>query len=494
MILRHLLLLSAICLIQNVLVAQAYDHSKGFSKSPKASDQQILISTLSKEKAPVHAELSRKQQQLLQTFYDDRAKVIGDLLASKQLIDSGPLYDYVNSIFTKILHSNPEIPSGSRLFLVNDAVTNAYTLGNDLIFVNTGLVYSMRSADELAFVISHELAHNSFQHSENNIYRKVLMMTDTEMNDQISKASRQQYQSVSALNQLLVPVLLEEKELSRKAEIASDSLGAKFLINSGFKPSGALGCFEKLHRTEEFSSEPTADINALLKIPETSTLHRKASTYRESNSLGVFVDTNEFTSYLRSHPYGKQRREIIAARFAVTSADTLEDTVYNSYRYLANGEIVAASIARKNLSEAFFYSLRMKNDFPQDQFSQLEIAFIAGELAFLKKQRKSGKYLDLQSSKQEKAYDRIVWFLQSVNPAECQELSEIAMAGVQAPENCVSAICTRAVWAFNKEQYEDYSLKADVARGFATDTEYMDYLIEMNEYFIISGKAKTTNK
>lgn len=93
--------------------------------------------------------------------------VLDDAKKFRQLLeDSGAVYDdpalqaYLDRLFQPLAPTlTTPSPYQFRLKVVRDPTLNAYTLGDGSIYVNTGLIARLKTAQQLAFVLGHEGAH-----------------------------------------------------------------------------------------------------------------------------------------------------------------------------------------------------------------------------------------------------------------------------------------------------------------------------------------------
>ncbi len=82
------------------------------------------------------------------------------MLNSNSIIASGELYIKVSLIFNQIVRLNPEIPRDTRLVLYRSNDFNAFTMGDNIIFVHIGLLSDLKNEAQIALVLCHDIAHN----------------------------------------------------------------------------------------------------------------------------------------------------------------------------------------------------------------------------------------------------------------------------------------------------------------------------------------------
>jgi predicted Zn-dependent protease len=177
-------------------------------------------------------ELTSSQNDIYKKKHKQKIEAELKILSSDAIIASGELYLKINSIFDKIVKSNPEIPQNTRLVLYRSNDFNAFTMGDNIVFVHIGLLHDLKNESQIALVISHEIAHNTLRHVEESLVESVKRETDKALEKEINGILRTEYGKVSSLNALLLPRILESREKSRSHEFEADSLGLLYLKNA----------------------------------------------------------------------------------------------------------------------------------------------------------------------------------------------------------------------------------------------------------------------
>lgn len=127
--------------------------------------------------------------------------------------------------------------------VVDEKEPNAFSLPGGYVFVNTGLVKAVRSDDELAAVLAHEIAHVAARHSvkryETGLGAQLVQLATI-------AAARQ---GASARG---VGVAMQAATLAyaRQDELDADRLAVRYLKAAGFDPQAALTFLEHLHELE----------------------------------------------------------------------------------------------------------------------------------------------------------------------------------------------------------------------------------------------------
>ena len=90
----------------------------------------------------------------------------------QSLLENGGLYDdpesqaYVNEIGQRLVAVSPDAGKEYHFYVIDDTSVNAFAMPDGYIFIHRGLIAYMRSEDELAGVIGHEIGHVVGNHAK----------------------------------------------------------------------------------------------------------------------------------------------------------------------------------------------------------------------------------------------------------------------------------------------------------------------------------------
>jgi predicted Zn-dependent protease len=136
------------------------------------------------------------------------------------------------------------------VILINDSSINAFTAGGQVIFVNSGLINTADSANQVQGVLAHELGHIVAGHSitfENGINRanKISILSLLlGVAAAVAGAGEAAMVAVSAGQEAAYNSLLA---YSRGQEATADAAGASYLSKAGISGRGSLDFFGKLN-------------------------------------------------------------------------------------------------------------------------------------------------------------------------------------------------------------------------------------------------------
>src|SRR5437868_2796669 len=111
---------------------------------------------------------------------------VGDALAEQiqrdfLVIDDPDLTSYMQAVGDRLLHEVPQTDEKVRFFLSDMPVTNAFSFPGARVYVSRKMISFVRSEDELASVLGHELGHVLSKQPAihvSRLFREVLGVTE----------------------------------------------------------------------------------------------------------------------------------------------------------------------------------------------------------------------------------------------------------------------------------------------------------------------------
>jgi predicted Zn-dependent protease len=132
-----------------------------------------------------------------------------------------------------------------------DDTPNAFALPGGKVGVNTGMFKVIRSQDELAAVLGHEMGHVVARHSNERVSRQMLAQTGL----QLLSAYAGHHASPQTVQGLMTAAgggaqLLLLLPNSRLQESEADTLGQKYMAQAGFDPAQAVSLWKHMMAAE----------------------------------------------------------------------------------------------------------------------------------------------------------------------------------------------------------------------------------------------------
>ena len=370
-------------------------------------------------------ELSYSQNELYKKKHKQKIEAELKMLNSNAIIATGDLYIKVNSIFDRIVKANPEIPQNTRLVLYRSNDFNAFTMGDDIVFVHIGLLNDLKNEAQIALVLSHEIAHNTLHHVEESIIQSIKNETDKNLEKEINGILKTSYGQVSALNALMLPRIMESREKSRSNEFEADSLGLIYMKNAQFNYTDALSMFHAMEKRSKNLND-TLNYKNCFHFETLPSIESLDAEYVRESSLGTFTKDESKLPYLATHPYNRERfyklANILNLDTTFSKYTPTFDEKYQQIERQVGLEMIQNSWMNKNFSEVIYHSIKFieKHSDNSEAKEHLMLAFKA--MSYLKKKRIAGKYLQLQNPKFPEDFDRICALSCGISPTDCNEL------------------------------------------------------------------------
>ncbi|CAN5827901.1 hypothetical protein BH11BAC3_BH11BAC3_14910 [soil metagenome] len=175
----------------------------------------------------------KEKQKKYAEIWNSRTDFLLNAIQANHFIYNKPLVEYVDGIIQQIKKSNPDIIQSPLLLLIDRSESvNAYSLGNNVIAVNLGLICYAQNREELALVIAHELAHNILGHSEMAMKLKAELLTSDDFKESLNDVLNSKYGRLTRLKEILKGYSFSRSKHSRYKESEADSLAVVMLKKS----------------------------------------------------------------------------------------------------------------------------------------------------------------------------------------------------------------------------------------------------------------------
>jgi predicted Zn-dependent protease len=136
--------------------------------------------------------------------------------------------------------------------LADSQTVNAFALPGGQVFLTMGLLKLLKTEDEIAGVLGHEIGHVVGRHSAEQIAKAKLTsgLTTAVITAATETPSQGSAQLAQLVNQLV------NTRYGRDDELESDRLGVRFLMEAGYDPEGLIGVMKVLEKASGGSRQP----------------------------------------------------------------------------------------------------------------------------------------------------------------------------------------------------------------------------------------------
>ncbi len=225
--------------------------------------------------------------------------VFSSMTSGNPPIEDATLQKHLAALTEPLLKGVGEQPYPFKFHIIEDPTINAFALPGGHVVIHSELILKAKSAEEVAGVLAHEIAHVTKRHSVRNVVKSA----GTYFLFQFLLGDVSDLVGVFSSN---ARYLLNQKH-SRDYEREADETGWEYLLKADVNPRGMISFFETL--AHEHDDNPLATVQETLAFmsthPATSEriarLEEKAKSLpRDKKYAGFDLNFVEFQNTLRA--------------------------------------------------------------------------------------------------------------------------------------------------------------------------------------------------
>jgi len=162
-----------------------------------------------------------------------------------KLIQHPEVERYVHQVGHRILSAMGPQPFDYRFFVVENSQLNAFAVPGGSIYVHSGLIERVRTTDELAGVLGHEIVHVKARHIARISGPDPASLLSL-LGVFLGGAGGSQGAAAAVLGQALA--VSRQLSFTRQLEQEADTLGVRYMAEAGYDPTAALGFLKIIDR------------------------------------------------------------------------------------------------------------------------------------------------------------------------------------------------------------------------------------------------------
>ena len=278
---------------------------------------------------------SKKSQKTEEQFLLKSNYLVDETFNSGRVIFGDDISKYVNNIANKLLTGNDNLKQELRFYVIRSNQANAFSTHQGAIFITSNLLARINTEDQLAFILSHEIAHYQKKH----VFNKYLEASRVINRKQLKYSSYDE--NIRKLS-----------KFSKTFELEADAVGFQLFKKAGYSEKAAEEVFGIL-RTIDYPID-TLDIDLsfleLKGIPVNKT--------QKLSSLKPIKSDNQNWSY--SHPDIEERIQKISALYGSGELTKSDKSRYAIVKLSCFVESINQSIQSQNFIDALFDIAQLK--------------------------------------------------------------------------------------------------------------------------------------
>jgi hypothetical protein len=284
--------------------------------------------------------LTFKSKTEAQNYLKQIHERLDEILYSGSVIYGDEISTYVQQVAANLLKDDPALLKELRFYTIKSNETNAFSTSPGIIFVTTGLIAQLSSEAQLAFVLSHEIAHYEKKHVHEE-YLNSQKVGEIKRREQIVKLS----------------------QFSKEKELEADQLALSRYHKMGYSKEELLGTFDVLMYSylpfDELSFPKDYFNTANMYIPEESFNYE----------LKPITAEEDYNDTYNSHPNIKKRKDAIqksASDFTNwgKASFKLDEKQFFELRTICRLESIRLDVIDGNGFSALYSIFLMEKEFP----------------------------------------------------------------------------------------------------------------------------------
>jgi Zn-dependent protease with chaperone function len=399
-----------------------------FQKDDTLLKQKLFAAAEIKNKSLIAA-LGKDNQKDYKKAYESQLAMVKDLLLTTRSVTEERAYNYINAVVQKIIHANPELKGlDVRVVFSRDLWPNAYSIGDGTIAFNAGLFVYLHTEAEMAFILSHELAHFYLDHSGKKIRKYVETVNGDEFKKEIKRLEKQEYQVRAQYEKLVKTIVFDIHRHSRDNEAEADRTGLRFLKNAGYSGQAFISTMQLLDRVDDTSLLKAPELKTLFSFPgytfKDKWIKKESAIFGALNPDDASGLTKKERDSLKTHPDCSKRIALLGDSAAnVQGKDFLVDEkTFSKLKDDLLPEIVEECFAAGNISRNLYYSLQLLQEGRQTQLAIYSIARDLNLLYTMQKEHTLGLSVDSENRQYPEAYNLLLRMLYRIRLEEIAEL------------------------------------------------------------------------
>lgn len=364
-----------------------------------------------------------------QASYKEIFKGMNEVIKEGQMIYSPGLSVLLEELLLEIKAKNPSIPQDIQVFLLREDLPNAVTMGDNNIFVNMGLFYYMDNEDQVAGVLSHEVAHLILSHALKGI--RYNYEQDKESATKVKALQGVEARKTERAFDLLRSSIYKEGRMRRDFELQADSMGYALFKNTGYNHIAFVEALENIQHYDtvfpgnlavesyrKFFDLPTQKYNDKWLVAEDFSSYNYESFTKKLDKDSV-----------SSHPEITERIQHLKASFPELSLQEKGSRsgigTFSKIRSAADSMRVPNYFFNERYGEVIYASLISLQKNPGDQYYRLWLAKGLQKIYEARRDYKLNKYLDRVSPKnQPESYIRFLNFMWNLSLDELKNIAD----------------------------------------------------------------------
>ncbi len=359
-------------------------------------------------------------------IYEGRFSRIKEQLANGDFYFNPIIDTYFQNILQEIIRGNPELNKHTlRLFVSRDEYPNAYCRGDGTLIFNLTLLRFLDNEDQIAFIIAHEIAHQTFDHVCTAINKRTEYIYSKETKKKLKEINKNPYNRYTNTVELYKEYIFDDRRHSRLHESDADDMGLTYIKNTKYNPLASVETLKILDTVDEQPEEASFNIKNVFDNPA---FPFQDKWLKEKETIGFFMgsdDTEEkilVKDSLKTHPDCQKRIALVSEKLppfdtAAARKIVFTDEFAKMYTY-SEFEQVANFYYYNQTGKSLYTALCLLKKYPDDAWLYTQISRTLLELTEAQENHQLSQILEFPASYHAKPYKDFLTFIRKLRLRE----------------------------------------------------------------------------
>lgn len=336
--------------------------------------------------------------------------------------------NYLERITKEIIGSNPTLASENlRIYFIYNHIPNACNTGEGSIFINLGLLEILENESELAYIIGHEIGHQSQRHVRRSVDELFDNFYSEEYQHKVEEMKKMGLGRYNRFKELVKNLELDNSRHSRSYETESDSLAYEYIRNTRYNVKIASEALLKLKQADT----ELIDMNQVL----TNTFHfddfpfnplwiKKKASIGDKYKQELSKQTRDSLS---THPNTVARYEFIQNLIQSSPQEEREkfeisrDTfalMKKEFNYISIQKLIES----KDISKAMYQIFKSFYRGDEDPFLKIKLLQCMETVVMRLNDHTLGDYVDNRNPYYADEYNKLLIFIDNLTLKDAENL------------------------------------------------------------------------
>lgn len=360
----------------------------------------------------------------IRELYENRCDYVIETFNQGSFIVDTVFTPYLQSILNKIYASNPGLSKrNAKVYAYRSEVSNAISFGEGTIGVTLGLLAKLRTEDQIAFVLCHEIAHYQEEHSDKGIAKRAALHYDKEVRKKLKEIKRSEYEQFTKLSALASEIGVSIAKHSRDKESEADSLALIYYLKTSYSWKAPVQTLQILDSVDIDININNIDFKKYFSFSDYP-FKESWISYQKSDRWYASSHQNDSS---KTHPNCKTRITELERQLKSTEhqmeQSVLEFTNINRIKEESAFEIIASQDYFGSYGRSLYNTFVLLEQYPENVYLHSMLSRSFYYLYFSQKNRLLHKVLPLPDPRFNEDYDRFLTFANTLRLSEYASLS-----------------------------------------------------------------------